>query len=733
MRIRNLFAIGLISTLSSGTIFAQQKKEFTLEDIFLKGTFRMSFAPETKQMNDGEHYTEMKSGAQGWYLIKKSLKTGDSVGIISSALSTGLLINPASYEFSDDESRLVLTENAESIYRHSTKAQVYVITISTGKNIKIENGKVMYPVVSPDNKYIAYVRDNNLYITDLNSGKETAVTTDGKRNEIINGAVDWVYEEEFSMSRGFEWSPDGKHIAFYRFDESKVKEFSMDMFTGLYPSQERWKYPKAGEANSRVDVLIYDLQAAKSITCKTGSENDQYLPRIKWTFATGILSIQRLNRLQNHWELLFASASSGEVWTIISEKSSTYVDISDNLKFLKDRFALIYTSEKDGFNHIYYYDFGVPTGLAKVQGKETQITKGAWDVTGISYIDEKGGTIFYTSSEVSPTEDRLFSIDFKGKKKNMLSPEPGHHSITFGKGGKYYTDMHSAMGVPFRFVLKQADGKWQRVLESNRKCAETMGGYQFSKTEFGQMTTDSGIKLNYWMMKPFNFDPAKKYPVLMFVYGGPGHNTVRNNWGGRNYFYHQYLTQKGYIVVSVDGRGTGNRGEAFKKCTYLQLGKLEHLDQAAAARWLSSQSYVDGNRIGIWGWSFGGYMSSLCITKTPETFKAAIAVAPVTNWRYYDNIYTERFLRTPEENPKGYDDNSPINFVKNIRGSYLLVHGTGDDNVHWQNTAEMINAMIKAGVRYDSEVYPNRNHGIGDSRAQYHLYRRMAEFVMGNL
>lgn len=715
-----------------GICSAQTKKDFTLEDVFVKNTFRMAVAPGFNAMNDGEHYTEMKYTPKGWYLIKKAMKTGDSVSVISSSEVSGLLIAPASYSFSDDESLLILTDGTESIYRHSSKANAYVVNIAGGKTLKLEGGKVMYPTISPDNKHLAYVRDNNMYITEISSGKESAITSDGKRNEIINGAVDWVYEEEFSMSRGFEWSPDGKYIAFYRFDESKVKEFSMDIFAGLYPGQEKWKYPKAGEDNSKVDVVIYSIGAAKSTVCKTGSENDQYLPRIGWTNSPALLSIQRLNRLQNKWELLLAAAETGDVWPILTENSNTYVDINDNLKFIKGQNAFIYTTEKDGFNHIYLRNFSVETDKKEISA-EKQLTLGNWDVTGIAYVDEKNEIIYYTSSEISPTEDRLYCINFKGKKKMLLTPEQGHHSITFGKGGKYYTDMFSAMGVPLRFTLKQADGKWQRVLESNRACAETMGGYNFGKTEFGQMTTDSGIKLNYWMIKPAQFDPSKKYPVLMFVYGGPGHNTVRNNWGGRNYLYHQYLSQKGYIVVSVDGRGTGNRGEQFKKCTYLQLGKLEHQDQAAAARWLAQQSYVDGKRIGIWGWSFGGYMSSLCITKTPETFKMAIAVAPVTNWRYYDNIYTERFLRTPKENPSGYDDNSPINFVKNIRGSYLLVHGTGDDNVHWQNTAEMINSMIKAGVRYDSELYPNRNHGIGDRAASYHLYRRMTEFVMGNL
>lgn len=720
------------------TSFASaQKSDFTLEDIFQKGVFRTAFAPGFNEMKDGEHYTELIVRGSQWYILKKQLRTGDSAGVIINGAQAGLPNAPEDYTFSEDESRLIFTYETEAIYRHSRKAMVHVSTIG-GSTVAIPGGKVMYPTLSPDNRYLAYVRDNNLYVFNLETRQETAITTDGRRNEIINGAVDWVYEEEFSMSRGFEWSPDSRHLAFYRFDESGVKEFSMDMFTGLYPTQERWKYPKAGEDNSVVDVYIHTLDQGRSVRADLAA-GDQYLPRIKWTREPGLLSIQWLNRTQNHWKLLFAHAATGATETVLEETSKTYVDITDNLIFLKKSKAFILTSEKNGYNHIYLYTFktskpgkGKPKTITGTW-QESMITKGNWDVIGLYRVDEDKRLVYYTGSEVSPTEDHLFSIDFQGKKKVNLTPEPGHHAITFGTGGKYFTDMHSSFGQPNRFVLHHAETSWQRVLEDNAAAARNLEKYNFGSTSFGQLTTDSGISLNYWMIKPHNFDPNKKYPVLMFVYGGPGVNTVRNNWGGRNYLYHQYLSQKGYIVVSVDGRGTGNRGEQFKKCTYLQLGKLEHQDQAAAARWLAKQPFVDGSRIGIWGWSFGGYMSSLCITKTPETFKTAVAVAPVTNWRYYDNIYTERFLRKPSENPTGYDDNSPINFVKNIRGNYLIVHGTGDDNVHWQNTAEMINAMIKAGVRYDSELYPNRNHGIGDGRAQYHLYRRMAEYILSNL
>ena len=740
---RQGFALLFLAAQSTVALFAQ-KQPFTLEDIFLKGTFRTAGISGFNVMNDGLHYTELVSESNGWpkpgtppprwRIIKRKLWTGDSAAVILKSTETAVDMMPDGYIFSKDEKYLVLTAATESIYRHSTKSLIYLVDLTTGNSIKISDQKAMYPQLSPDNRYLAYVRDNDLFVFDLKKQVETAVTSDGLKNSIINGAVDWVYEEEFSMSRGFEWSPDGKHIAYYRFDESGVKEFSMDMFTGLYPDQERWKYPKAGEDNSLVEVHVYEPGTDKRVKADI-AQGDQYLPRIQWTQVPGQLSIQWLNRTQNEWKLLFASAKTGAVTTVLHEKSKTYIDIHDNLYFFKKTPGFITTSEKNGFNHIYRY---TPAKVLN-QFKETAITNGRFDVLGINYVNETTGTIYYNSSEVSATEDHCYSIDFNGKKKNNLTPESGHHGITFLNGGKYYIDAHSRFGEPARFVLKEItpDAKRgrspERVLEDNQIAKKNLENYAFGKIEFGAAIVDSGVMLNYWMIKPHDFDPGKKYPVLMFVYGGPGANTVRNNWGGRNYLYHQYLAQKGYIVVSFDGRGTGHRGEAFKKCTYLNLGKLELMDQTSAARWLGKLSYVDNSRIGIWGWSFGGYMSSLCITKSADVFKTAVAVAPVTSWRYYDNIYTERFLRKPSENPAGYDDNSPIQFVKNIKGNYLLVHGTGDDNVHWQNSAEMINAMIKAGVRYDAEVYPNRNHGIGDRNAQYHLYRRMAEYLTEKL
>ncbi|NBP06659.1 MAG: S9 family peptidase, partial [Bacteroidetes bacterium] len=528
------FAYLFFFTLSTAKLFAQNSP-FTLEDIFLKGTFRTAGIAGFNVMNDGLHYTELITESNGWpkpgtppprwRIIKRKLWTGDSAGIILRSTETAIDMVPDGYTFSKDEKHLILTAATESIYRHSTKSLIYLVDLNNGNSIKISDQKAMYPQLSPDNRYLAYVRDNDLFVFDLKNQVEKAVTSDGQKNSIINGAVDWVYEEEFSMSRGFEWSPDGKHIAYFRFDESGVKEFSMDMFSGLYPSQERWKYPKAGEDNSVVEVYMYEPGTDKKVKADI-KPGDQYLPRIQWTQVSGQLSIQWLNRTQNEWKLLFASAKTGSVSTVLHEKSKTYIDIHDNLYFLKSSPGFITTSEKNGFNHIYRY---TPTKVLN-QFKESAITSGKFDVLGINYVNETNGLIYYNSSEVSPTEDHCYSIELSGKKKTNITPEPGNHSITVLNGGRFYIDAHGRFGEPTTFLLKEftkgnAVSK-PRILEDNSVAKKTLVNYAFGKSEFGIATTDSGTALHYWMMKPHDFDPNKKYPVLMFVYGGPGANTV---------------------------------------------------------------------------------------------------------------------------------------------------------------------------------------------------------------
>ncbi len=773
-----------------GTSTITKSNALTLESIFKDpslypkpGNFG-EFAP------DGKHFIELKLEEPqpsdkktsnlpvAWSLIKKDIEGKSNAPIVLFDAHWFDKTPPqGSYEISSDEKFMVVQYEMQQVYRHSFTAKCYVVDLQNHKITYIPE-RMRYPTLSPDNKRIAYVKNNNVFIYDLLAAKETQITTDGEENKIINGAVDWVYEEEFTMDNGMRWSPSGNFLAFYHFDESKVKEFSMDIFNSkaLYPTQTHWKYPKAGEDNAKVDVHIYSLNDNLTRISKTNSERDQYLPRIQWTQTDQFLSIQRLNRWQNHWELLFCSPLTGDCGLILEEVDSAYVEITDNLTFIPKTTQFIYSSEKSGFNHLYLHDYSkciekgnVSPNCAATQRYSKAITAGNFDVIRfLGYVDATK-SIVYSSSEQSMIDDHVYSMGLNGKGKKRLT-EPGfNYNVSLGPNAIYYTESRSNnSNLPVvEHRIKRMDGKWSKDVELNTAWSEKMKSLNLGQVKFDDYATDTSVngywKTEFWHLAaqngwdaktaiaqyeihqqllnkqitysiyPPNFDTSKKYPVLMFVYGGPGSNQVRNQFGSRNFFYHQYIASQGYLISVVDNRGTGRKGAIFKKSTYLELGLLESTDHAYAAKQMAKLSYVDSSRIGIWGWSFGGYMSSSAITKHGDVFKAAVAVAPVTHWKFYDNIYTERYLRRPIDNPLGYENNSPLNFTDGIKGNYLLIHGTGDDNVHWQNSAEMINAMIKSGAKYDSEVYPNRNHGIGDKAASYHLYRRMTNFILEKL
>ena len=637
------------------------------------------------------------------------------------------------YEFSADESKLLISTDTESIYRHSSRAQYYVFNIEKAKAFPLadaDKGKQRLATFSPDGEKVAFVRKNNLFISDLKYRTEVKVTSDGVDNKIINGATDWVYEEEFGFDRGFYWSPKGDRIAYYKFDETEVKQFQMAMYGELYPDQYTFKYPKAGEANSIVNIYVYELSMDASRMVNTGIETDIYFPRIKWTKNNDELCIMRMNRHQNNLEFLFTNLSENGPFeittrTVFSEKSNTYIDINDNLIFLADGKTFLWNSERDGYNHIYQFD----TDGNMVR----QITSGDWDVIDFYGYSEATKTIFYSSSEVSAMEQHVYSQGITKKSGKQLSERKGTNSAAFSSTFDYYINYHSDANTPYYITLHNSKGKEIRMLIDNKAMKETLAGYATSKKEFFTFTNSAGVELNCWMIKPVNFDATKKYPVYVSIYGGPGHNTVTDAWGGRDYLWHQMLAQKGYMVVSCDPRGTLYRGRDFKHATYQQLGKLETEDFIDLAKHLGKQTYVDANRIGIQGWSYGGYMTSLCMTKGAEYYKMGIAVAPVTNWRYYDSIYTERFMRTPQENADGYDDNSPINHVKMLTGKYLLVHGSADDNVHYQNSMEMVDALVKANKKFDLFIYPNKNHGIYGGNTRLHLFNMMLDFVEENL
>ena len=698
-----------------------QSKEITLEDIWQNYNFYPKSYRGLNSMNDGEFYTQIKNGEEGQEIIKYSFKNGKRVvRLFKSSDFKIKRIN--SYSLSNDDRLMLLATETESIYRYSKKAIYYVFNIQNNKIKKLSDNKVRYPTFSPDGTKVAFVFENNLYIKDITNGKENQITFDGKKNNIINGASDWVYEEEFKLVRGFEWSGDSRTIAFYKFDESHVKEFSMDKFNGnLYPTQEVFKYPKAGEANSTVSVYLYNIDDDEKKLIYT-EEDYEYIPRIKWSNDPNILTMIGLNRHQNKLDFIVVDSKDGSNRVLFTEEDKYYIDINDNLTFLPNNF-FIWTSEKKGYNHIY---------LKGLDGSEEQITSGSWEVTSFYGLDSDKMEIFFSSTEDGSINRSIYCLDLESGKRKKLSTQTGTNSAKFSNGLKYYINTYSNANTPPIFTLHKADGSLIKTIEDNTEFQNKLEEYNISEKEFITIYTDNA-DLNAWIIKPPNFDDNKKYPLFMFLYGGPGSQKVLNRYEGNNFYWYQMLAQKGYVIACVDNRGTGGKGAEFKKMTYKELGKYETIDQIDAAKYFGSLNYIDEKRIGIQGWSYGGYMSSLAITKGADIFKLAVAVAPVTNWRYYDNIYTERYMQTPQENPSGYDENSPINHVEKLKGKYLLIHGTADDNVHVQNTYEMSSALVRANKQFDLFVYPDKNHGIYGKNTRYHLYKKITNFILDNL
>ncbi|MBX2985287.1 MAG: S9 family peptidase [Bacteroidia bacterium] len=701
-----------------------QAQNLVLNDIWASSKYSPKGVSNFVAMQDGKRFVKLDDNEINTY----DLKTGKKLATIVSKSDLkfkGKEITISSFDFSADETKVLIESDIQPIYRHSYEAKAYVLNLKT-KEIKYVFGEpCRYPTFSPDGDKVAAVLHNNLIVENLSNGSVTAIGGDGKANEIIYGAVDWVYEEEFSMSRGFEWSPDGKRIAYLRFDERKVPEFTIELYNGdSYPKPETYKYPKAGEPNSIVSVNVYDLTALKSISIASTENDDSYLPRIQWANAD-ILYFQQLNRHQNHLAIKRYIPSKDLTETVYEEDNKYYIDINDQYYFDKTGTRFVFLSERKGFNQIFEYN---------TQNKAlTEITMPTYDVDAIKYFDSDKGVIYFTSAEETPSERQLYKIEISKKKKTKITNGAGWHNVTFTKGGHFFMEVFSTFSTPPIYLLKDNNGKLVRELENNEILSNKLKNEKFGSYSFGQLTTSNGDKLNYWQILPTDFDANKKYPVLFYVYGGPGSQTVKNQWGGSNYIWFQMLAQKGYIIMSVDNRGTGFRGEEFKKCTYLNLGKLEIEDQILSARWMAAQPYVDASRIGIWGWSYGGFMSSLGITLGSDIFKTAVAVAPVTNWKFYDNIYTERYMRTPIENKDGYEFNAPLAHVNKIKGKYLIIHGTADDNVHMQQSMEMVRLMVEKNIAFESEFYPNKNHGIYGGLTRLHLFNRITNFIVENL
>lgn len=721
----------VLFVILSLSAFSQKKIE--LSDVISKQIFVERSVTGLRSMNDGLYYTTEENRNK---IVKYSYKTGTQAEVL---FDLSKIENPGFSEFSDyafsaDETKILFTTNKKSLYRHSFTADYFVWNRTTKEMAPLSaNGSQQLATFSPDGERVAFVRNNNIFIKSLKFGTENQVTRDGKVNEIINGAPDWVYEEEFSFNKAFAWSPDSKFLAFIRFNETEVPMFNMPMYQGqkpelkenqLYPGSYSYKYPKPGEKNSEVSVRIYDLKSKSSVTAEIGTDLDQYIPRIKWTADAADLAIMKLNRLQNKLDIVLCNPYTGDTRNFFTEKNKRYIseDFYDNFIFLPDNKYIVVNSERNGYSHLYLYDR---------QGFEIkQLTNGNFDVTTFYGFDAVKKVFYYQAAKESPMRREVYFVSLDGKKSGKLSTMAGTNSADFSSGFQFYVNTFSNTETPKLVTLHDQTGKLIRTLEDNAALKNQVKEYALGKKEFFTFKTSEGIELNGWMIKPANFDQSKKYPLVMTQYSGPNSQEVLDKW---SIGWDDYLAQEGFVIACVDPRGTGARGEEFRKMTYQQLGKYESDDQVEAAKYLGTLSFVDKNRIAIWGWSYGGFMAALCMEKGAGVFKAGISVAPVTNWRFYDSVYTERYMRTPNENPEGYDDNSPLFHAEKIKGNYLLIHGSADDNVHLQNTMEFSERMVQAGVQFDMAIYTNRNHGIRGGNTSMHLYTKMTNWLKEKL
>jgi len=716
-----LLLIITISTLSA------QEKSISLDDIN-EGVFRAEYLSALRSMNNGKEYSvyNYDRKSKNSTIDVYDYKTGDKVRTLLNTAEIEGIDYIISYQFSDDETKLLLATKLKQIYRRSSVGIYYVYDLNLKELTLVSDHQIQEPTFNGDSSKLAYGYNNNLFVKDLNSGETKQLTSDGKVNRIINGITDWVYEEEFSVVRAFDWNISGDKIAFIRFDETEVPEFLMDiMGNELYPTQQVFKYPKAGEKNAEVSLHIYDLKTDETSPVDLSGFNNYYIPRIKWTKDSSLLSVQLLNRPQNKLDLILVDVSNKNVTSLLHQESDdAYVSVNDDLTFLKNN-KFIWTSEKSGWNHIYLYD---------ENGKnEQQITSGSWEVASYYGFDENTGLLFYNSTQNGSINRDVYSVSLKGKKIKRLTLKTGFNNASFSKDFSYFINTYSSATIPYTYTLNESkNGKVVREIKNNKDLVNKLKEYKISPKEYSTLLINGNL-LNMYTLKPLNFDETKKYPLFLYQYSGPGSQSVSNQWIGGNDYWHQMLVQDGIIVVCVDGRGTGFKGRDFKKMTQLELGKYEVEDQIAVAKKLGELPYIDSSRIGIWGWSYGGFMSSNCLFQASDIFSMAIAVAPVSSWRFYDTIYTERYMHTPQENPLGYDLNSPITYADKLEGDFLLIHGAADDNVHLQNTLRLSEALIQADKDFEWAIYPDKNHSIYGGKTRSHLYKKMTKFVKESL
>jgi dipeptidyl-peptidase-4 len=713
-------------------------EKLTLEEI-TSGVFRQDYMQAVPPMADGETYSQISD--DGKQVVTYSFRTGKQVSVLfDAATARGAQIGSVdNYIMSPDGKRMLIQTQTESIYRHSFTAVFYIYDIRNNKLVPLsDGGPQQTPVFSPDGNQIAFVRQNNIYLVKLlYDNAESQVTKDGKWNEVINGIPDWVYEEEFSTNSSMVFSADSKQIVWIRYDESAVKQYSMQLFKGLaperkefaeYPGDYTYKYPVPGQVNSKVSVLSYDIQSHQTRKIDLPLDADGYIPRIKATSDPTKIAIFTMNRHQDVLRIYMANPLSTVCQLAIEDKVDKYIkeDVLADVK-ITDKHILL-PSERDGYNHLYLYNLNGQL--------QRQIVKENYVVTSVYGYDEQTGDTYFAANPNGPTDQQVMVAHANGKTE-LLSAKAGVNRAVFSQNFKYFINIWSDVDHPTQYTLCQNNGKTLLTMIDNQQLVQKLAGYDLGKKEFFTFKTSEGVELNGWMVKPKDFNPSKKYPVIMYQYGGPGNQQVLNQWGigmsGNGAILEQYLAQQGYVCVCVDNRGTGGRGAAFEKCTYLRLGELEARDQVETAIWLGQQSYVDKERIGIWGWSYGGWNTLMSMSEGRPVFKAGVAIAPPTCWRYYDSIYTERYMRTPKENQKGYDEVNPIHRAAQLHGELLICHGLADDNVHYQNTAEYVEALVQADKDFRQLVYTNRNHGISGGNSRNHLFRQAINHFNNNL
>jgi dipeptidyl-peptidase 4 len=704
-----------------------QAKEITLEKIFMDYEFDPEDAPEFTSMKDGNYYSAVSPGIS---INVYDYETGTKQRTLFSSEEykkyfTSGDITLSTYKLSPDEKKILFSANVQKIYRYSTIADYYVWDTEQKFLVHINPGnKASVAEFSPGGNMIAFVADNNIYIYSSISGVPEQITSDGSKNKIINGSADWVYEEEIGLTKAFEWSPDGKYLAYLKFDESNVKTFNLTFYEEQYPNEFRYKYPKAGEDNSIVSAYIFEPGKNETRKIDFGSFRYEYIARLKFTPDSKNLSLVCLDRLQKNLSIIYSNPEDGSSKIIFTETDNRYVNRNFGITFLSDgRFLRL--SDADGYPHLYLHD--------KNGSIINQVTKGNSDVTELKGAHEEKNALYFTALSPGGLKKDLFVVNLDGSGRKQISNKDGFNDAAFSSDFKYYVSEFSDADTPGLYELHRKDGTLVEVLEDNKGLAGKIKEYGFAKKEIFKFKTSEGVELNGWIMKPSSFNAEKKYPVLVYVYAGPNSQSVQNDYGTFAYPWHQMMCRKGYIIACVDGRGTAGKGCEFEKQIYGRMGELELKDQIEGAKYFASLPYVDKNRIGIWGWSFGGYMSALCITAGADYSKTAVAVAPVTNFRFYDNVYSERFLGLPSENPRGYDDNSPINYADKYKGNLLIVHGDVDDNVHVQNTMELINALVKTNKQFEMQIYPNQNHNLRAGQTRYHLFKRITEYLLRNL